>query len=107
MGSFVSAFDEVTRDQPVYTAKGLHGYYRFPDCYAAGYPADFKINSDGTVDIANFGNQATGEVSGTYGMISAKCTSGSALVNKTLTLKLDFNVTAGSYGVFNEVLTMT
>jgi hypothetical protein len=100
-GLFTSEFFEDSWSQPVEKAIEAE-YYRLPNLYYTNYPIEFSINNG----VVTYAKQPMGYIHSTYGMISwdPRSSSGSSKVGKKITFIVDFRVTAGSFGVYNEVL---
>ncbi len=100
-GLFTSEFFEDSWPTPVEKAIEAE-YYRLPNLYYNNYHIEFAINNN----VVTFAKQPMGYIHSTYGMISwdPRSSAGSAKVGKKITFIVDFRVTAGSFGVANEVL---
>lgn len=102
-GSFTSEFFEDSWSQEVLKAEEAD-YYRLPDCYYSGYPIEFSVK-DGKIAFAK---QAMGYKHPTYGMTywDPKYLTNCSIDGKTYHFIVDFRVSAGSFGVCEEVLVM-
>lgn len=65
-GVFTSEFFGESWEQPIEKAEEAN-VYRLPDCYVSGFPIIFSVDDAGNITM---GDQETGYVYSTYGMVS-------------------------------------
>lgn len=102
-GTFTSEFFEDAWPQVVQKAAEAD-YYRLPNCYYNNYPIEFTIVNN----VVSFAKQPMGYVHSTYGMCSwvPDHLSDCKIEGKKITFLVDFNVEAGSFGTYYEILDM-
>jgi hypothetical protein len=103
IGHFSSEFFEEDWDVELQKAQGAP-YFLVKDLYVNGFDIEFVMNK-ALNQITEFGDQQTGYVHPTYGMISAHVVSAS-VAGKVIALSIQYYVSAGSFGTFNETLTL-
>lgn len=106
IGSFTSEFFEDSWEVEVLKAAEAD-VYRILDCYYTNFHITFSAGSDNSI---SFSTQPMGYVSATYGMTSITMPGEEDNQpfkdGKTFNLWSDFVVSAGSFGVYKEVLVL-
>lgn len=83
--------------------------YRLPDLIEVGYDYLFTVAEDGTITQVPKTKVASGYMHPSYGMISMQAQTGSVFdaATNTYLLKIQYTVSAGSFGVKNEKYVIT
>lgn len=109
VGEFTSAFFDDHWTQTLQYSKILDRY-KLTDLYATGY--GFQFSWDGSEAVDFMGETATGYVDSKYGMIFATGDSDPTKsfyksASKSFTFNMEFTVSAGKIGVYDEVFVIT
>jgi hypothetical protein len=109
VGEFTSEFFDGSWSQTLQYSKILKRY-KLTDLYATGY--GFQFSWDGSAAVDFVGETATGYIDSDYGMIYATGDSDPkksfyVADSKSFTFNIEFTVSAGSFGAYNEVFVIT